>query len=58
MKVRVCSWWDAGSGEYHGFCRAGERFPVPTGNPNAEGVYSAIYRTHIVEVDDEGIEIH
>ncbi len=58
MKVRVCSWWDAGSGEYHGFCRAGEMFPVPVGNPDEEGVYTARYKTRIVEVDDEGIEIH
>ena len=33
-------------------------FPVPVGNPDEEGVYTARYKTRIVEVDDEGIEIH
>lgn len=46
---RVCYWWDAGTGEYMGYCCNGERFLVPTKH-SGEGTYSAIHRTYMREV--------
>lgn len=47
---RVCYWWEAGTGEYRGYCCNGELFLVPHKDEGTEGTYSAIHRTYMREV--------